>query len=404
MRTGSDFVRVVAVGNRIRLVSTEAAYVTELRRIVALAVPHLAPDRPNLLVLTELLGLPAALTGRRAAPARHASSARAALMLLASAYLPRLLAYRRRWRDVSLPRALLLARADVLYRPLADTLARLAVMYRTHIVATTLAPRVRRSTDPRAIARWGRSGAAWVALPDGPAVFNVALVFGPDGALLERVEKVFLTAAEKTLLDLAPGRLEDVRVIPTAAGRLGVAISLDAFTPAYLRHIEAHGAQIVVQPDANDQPWAAPSATSDWQPAEWLGSVLGSIQPGYPSLRHNVCAMQTGNIFDLVFDGQSSITSRARAPAAAPACIVSPRFVGVDEPQDPRTGARLAGDFLTLAPWVVEDPVFEHPRLTLAERRDRLAAVARQLLPGGSRANAYRESVIWADLDLQTDG
>jgi predicted amidohydrolase len=44
------------------------------------------------------------------------------------------------------------------------------------------------------------------------------------------VDKVFLTASEKARLYLSPGRLADVFVLPTAAGRLGVAISLDAFT------------------------------------------------------------------------------------------------------------------------------------------------------------------------------
>lgn len=44
------------------------------------------------------------------------------------------------------------------------------------------------------------------------------------------MDKVFLTASAKARLDLSPGRLEDAFVLPTAAGRLGVAISLDAFT------------------------------------------------------------------------------------------------------------------------------------------------------------------------------
>lgn len=395
-------VRAVAVGNRISVAAaaTEASFRAELERIVGLAAPHLAADRPNLLVLTELLGLPAALTGARGALGRRAHTARNALALLAAAQMPRILRYRRRWRGISLVRALLLASTDALYRPFHETLAQLAVRYNAHIVATTLAPRLRRSTDPREIARWGAHGADVVYLPEGPDVYNAAFVFGPDGSELGRVNKVFLTEDERAMLDLSPGRLEDVRVIETAAGRLGVAISLDAFTPEYLRWLDERGAEIVVQPDANDQRWAARSKTWEWQPAEWLNSVLGSIQPAYANTRYNICAMQTGNFFDLVFDGQSSITTRADTP---PDCTDRSRmFVGVDEPVDTRTGEPLLGRVLAMSPWVEEDPAASDPSLSLAERRRRLARVSAALLPGKPRENQYRESVIWADLPVHT--
>ncbi|HEY7779915.1 MAG TPA: nitrilase-related carbon-nitrogen hydrolase [Ktedonobacterales bacterium] len=389
-------VRAVAVGNRFDVAAaTEENFVAELARVVGLAAPYLVSDRPNLLVLGELLGLPGALVGRRGGLARRATTARGALTLLALAYLPRVLHYRRRWPGVSLARALLLARTDALYRSFAAALARQAALHATHVVATTLAPRVRRSLDPADIARFGRPGAGEVYLPTGPEVYNAALVFGPDGTQLGRVDKVFLTADERRLLDLTPGRLEDVPVIATAAGRLGVAISLDAFTPAYLRHLAAHGAEIVVQPDANDQLWTAPSQTCDWQPQEWLNAVLGSVQPAYPGLRYNVCAMQTGLFFDRVFDGQSSITAAADAPPDP-----APNFVGNDGFYDTRTGELFLGRMLAVAPWVANDPGIAHPSLELAERRAQLAAVGSQLLPGRKRAGAFRESVIWANLDL----
>lgn len=396
---GSRLVRVIAAGNRMRLVATEAAFRAELERVVGLAAPHIASDRPALVVLGELLGLPAALTGPRGLLARRARSSRAALSLLALAHARRILAYRRRWPGISLARALLLALADQLYRPLYETLSAQARQLGVYLVATTLAPRVSRSTGPRAIRRWGTPGAQAVYLPTGPEVYNAALVFGPDGALLGRVEKVNLTAAERATLDLTPGRLEDVRVIPTAAGRLGVAISLDAFTPTYLRHLDAQGAEIVVQNDANDAPWAGPGSASAWQPQEWLDSVLGSLQPDYPILRYNVCAMQTGNFFDLVFDGQSSITARADTPPPMPL-----GFIGVDDAVSVATGRPLLGTFLACGPWVEEDPGTSQPDLTLAQRRRWLAAIARELRPGGARANQYRESVVWADVALEVAG
>ena len=398
---GSTMLRAIAVGNRINLAAaaTEASYCAELERIVELAVPHLAPDGgPNLLVLTEMLGLPAALTGPQGDLARRAPTASAALTLLALAWLPRILRIRRRWPGVSLARALLLARADALYRPIATMLSRLAATHSTHIVATTLVPHGHYSSDPAEIARWGCPGAACVFLPDAQEVYNAALVFGPNGHLLERIDKVYLTHSERAVLDLTPGKLADVRVVPTIAGRLGIAISLDAFTPSYLRHLDAQAAEIVVQPDANDQLWAAPSATCHWQPAEWLNSVLGSIQPQYPHLRYNICAMQTGNFFDLPFDGQSSITARYWGSNVTPTLT----FIGVDDHRHTVTGESLIGSFVALAPWVTPDPIAGNPALTLPERRERLHETARSLLPNHANANAYRESVVWADLPIRS--
>lgn len=388
-------VRLIAVGNRIRLPASEAAFRAELERIVGLAASHIARDRPTLVALAELLGLPAALAGPRGTLARRAHRSRTALTLLALAYLPRVLAYRRRWPGISLPRALLLALTDALYRPFAETLSALARRHHITIAATTLAPRVERSTDPRAIRRFGRRGAKAVYLPTGPDVYNAALVFGPDGALLGRVEKVFLTPSEREMLDLTPGRLEDVQVIASPAGRLGVAISLDAFTPEYLRRLDALGAEIVVQNDANDAPWAGPGGRGAWQPQEWLDSVLGALQRAYPNLRYDVCPMQTGNFFDIVFDGQSTITARTETPPEHPRALI-----GVDDYVSVATGEPLVGRFLTVASWVAPDPTEDEPALSLEERRARLAAVSRELRPGGPRANAYRESVIWADVPI----
>jgi predicted amidohydrolase len=437
-------VRAVAVGNKLNVAAaaSEATYVAELERILTLAEPHLMLDRPNLVVLTEVLGLPAALIGKRGALARRPPGTTSTLALLGlAAVTPRfrlvdlrwvgaglaaagvanaaLTAYLRKsqlalgllavgqgdrvarclrmWRGISPTRALLLASCDALYRPLVETLSRLAVKYSATIVAGTLAPEVRRSTDAREIRRWGRAGADCVYIPSGPEVYNTALVLGPDGTLLGRVNKVFLTASDREQLDLTPGALEDTQVIPTPAGRLGVAISLDAFTPQYMRHLDALGAEVVVQPDANDARWAGLAReTGRWQPEEWLLSVLGSIQPKYRNLRYNVCAMQTGNLYEVPFDGQSSITAQRDEPL--PKLAPNRTFIGVNEHVNPTTGEVLLGEFLAVAPWVMEDPVVHEPTLSLDERRKRLAEMSVDLLSKGRKANQYRETAIWADL------
>jgi len=119
------------------------------------------------------------------------------------------------------------------------------------------------------------------------------------------------------------------------------------------------------------------------------------LQDDYPNLHYNVCSMQVGNFFDITFDGQSTITKKSdREPD--PHC----NFVGNDGFVHTVTGKAMKGEILALAPWMVEDPIYTTPEMSLSERRKTLEQVALQLLPGGSRANQYRESVIWADVNV----
>ena len=69
--------RLIAVGNRINhhAAATEESFSAELERIVGLAVPYLAQDRPNLVALGEELGLPLALSGKRGYISRRAAVA-----------------------------------------------------------------------------------------------------------------------------------------------------------------------------------------------------------------------------------------------------------------------------------------------------------------------------------------
>src|ERR1700730_3871280 len=89
--------RLIAVGNRISLqaASSEQSFSAELERIVGMALPHLAKDRPNLVVLGEILGLPLALTGKRGYLSRHMHTSNVAISMLALTYARRMLHYRR---------------------------------------------------------------------------------------------------------------------------------------------------------------------------------------------------------------------------------------------------------------------------------------------------------------------
>jgi hypothetical protein len=391
--------RLIAISNRISLQAsaTEQSFATELERIVGMAVPHLATDRPNLVALGEILGLPLALCGKRGYLSRLMHTSNVAISMLALGYGRRMIHYRRLYAGISLVRSLLLSRSDIMYRPFVSTLSRLAARHSVYLSASTIAPHVQCSTSTIDISHFGRRHSGKVFLPDGPGVYNTGFLWGPDGGLIGTTDKISLTDNEKATLDLTPGDLDSVEVFETEIGNIGIAISLDAFTPEYLHQLDSLGACVVIQNNANDQLWAAPSKTSDWQPQEWLNSVLGSVQEDYPHLHYNICPMQVGNFFDLTFDGQSTITKKSEHDPD-PCC----NFVGNEGFVHTVTGKIMKGDILAVAPWVIEDPGRSTPGMSLTERRKALEQIAHQLLPGGSRANQYPESVIWADVDIPT--
>ncbi|MHB8595228.1 MAG: nitrilase-related carbon-nitrogen hydrolase [Ktedonobacteraceae bacterium] len=390
-------VRFIAVGNRINVqaAATERSFAMELERIVGLAVPHLAKDRPNLVVLGEILGLPLAMTGKRGYIPRRMHTSNVAISMLALGYARRMVHYRRLYLGISLVRSLLLSLSDTLYRPFVTTLSRLAAEHTIYISASTIIPHVHSSTSPSDIGRFGQREIGKVYLPDGPEVYNTSLLWRPDGQLIGTADKIFITESEKNVLDLVPGDLERVQTFATEFGNIGMAISLDAFMPEYLQKLDALGTQIVIQNDANDQLWAAPSKTCEWQPQEWLNSVLGSVQDDYPHLLYNICAMQVGNFFDLIFDGQSSIMKKSdRQPD--PYC----NFVGNNGFVHTVTGKTMTGEILALSPWIMDDPIKTAAEMSLAERRTILTNAARQRLTGGTHAHHYPESVIWADVGV----
>jgi Carbon-nitrogen hydrolase len=389
--------RLIAVGNRMNYLTTvtEESFSAELERIVGLAVPYLAKDRPNLVALGEELGLPLALCGKRGYISRRVHSANIALNTLALGYARRIFHYRRLYPGISLVRALHLSLTDSMYRPFTATLSRLAAKYAMYLTACTNVARVHHATSTVEINHFGRRNTGQVYLPNGPGVYNTAFLWGPDGNLHGTTEKVFLTDSEIATLDLTPGDLDQVNPSETEMGKVGIAISLAAFTPEYLHKLDCQGTRIVIQNDANDARWAAGSKTWEWQPQEWLNSVLGCLQNEYPNLSINVCPMQVGNFFDITFDGQSSITMKSdREPD--PRC----NFVGNDGFVHTVTAKAMNGKFLAVAPWIVDDPIKTHPTMSVSERRVILEQVGKQLLPAGSRANQYRESVIWADVDV----
>lgn len=109
-------------------------------------------------------------------------------------------------------------------------------------------------TDPLAevAARLGVH-VVWGTYERGPArgvVFNTAVVIGPDGAILGRYHKTHPFATELRSRGgwVTPG--DEVCVVETELGRIGLIICFDGDFPELSRITALHGAEVIARPSA----------------------------------------------------------------------------------------------------------------------------------------------------------
>lgn len=388
-------------------------------------VPRLAHNRPNLVAFNEDVGLMTVATGTRGALARalfddpHPKlscepqgvpcGTLAALGAVTAAYAPQVVAYRERFPGSPEPVAsAFVASVDTQARGWMQVFSDMARRYGIYIAGSSDLPPFRESTDPAEIALFADPDLprppTSVFVATSPHVYNTAFVWGPEDVrrdgpgplrnVVQRNDKVPLTPIEQQI-QLTPGpatglaarwNLEPFR-IPGSEARIGIATSLPAFVygPAdgdpcadvsttYMRCLDALGANVVLQDEANPGRWA--SSPSSWQPEGWMGSTSRAVTDPAVRFAYNVTPMMVGNLADLVFDGQSAITRRA--PLTGPGC----HYIGMTENRT---------EFLALLPWVAPDGP-----------REQLAATGARLAPGSGDPleNDYAEGAIAADLDF----
>jgi predicted amidohydrolase len=341
------------------------AFRSWMRSQLEMARPHLHPTQPNLVVLTELNGLPLVLRGSPLA-ARAGTFERAALLLFLTR-LPGVLPVLLRER-VSPIRALQLAAWEGNTRLYLHTCRDLAREYGVYLCCGS-------TPMPRLSLKTGR------VVREAGTLTNQTVLLDPQGRLIGAADKVHLTPAEEAGgVDLTPGPLSELRVFPTPVGDLGVGISLDAFRADVIGRLEAQGCTVLLQPDANGSAWTAleglppdPANVRD-QTVAWLESAWTATTTGR-SIRYAVNPMVVGNLLDLSFDGQSAITGRPEDAPDLRSYVLT----------DPRPG------FLALAPWVQDSGT-----------PDELREVGQQLSArsGHPRENAYRTDLLYADLTL----
>lgn len=388
---------------------------------------HIQPRDPNapervLVAFPEDVALVAGLIGSRGASARlaniHIGGSQVAFASLIFNSMPQIEYYRQRFPGLPIVRHLLLALTDTFYRAAYETFRDIARTYGVYVATTwNAAParRVEASEDPELVAllrdpdEAETRSYAYVAVSSD--VYNTTFLFDPDGSILIRdpegsirrspeetggilrgsLNKAYLTEVEQDVLPLAYGRVQDLDVIDTPVGRIGSVISKDAWMIDVNDRYEAKGASLLLQPEAYSE-WAF--VADPWQPDNFKAGGYAQLQRN-PSFLYNVTPSITGNLYEVTFDGQSAILGKRRKSSSA-----EPTWIGQN----------FDRGFLSVAPWIIEDPGLAQPSLTLSERRRLLAETGMHLLPGaqppcakptdfGACENGYRESVIFADIE-----
>ncbi len=142
-------------------------------------------------------------------------------------------------------------------------------------------------------------------------IYNTSFIFSPTGQLLGRSQKIYLTPGMESRLGLSRGKLSDLHVMHTPVGRIAMPICLDAFYTSVVDHVDGLGAEIIVMPSANPLPWnghwAANSELSEGE--AWLKYGLARQLQNRLHIRYGVNPMLVGQVWDIAFEGCSSLTT-----------------------------------------------------------------------------------------------
>lgn len=373
----------------------------------------------DLVTLPEDLGLLAAFTGVRGVTARSATDITTSIVGLLATYAPQAAYYQSRFpalagRPFPPTRLLATALTDTFAHVAVETFAELADRSDAYLVAGVNMARdwrivcVDRATyvpppggepcaqeDPAAVALLRAPEdltRTYAYEATTPEPVNMALVFDPDGRLISRQVKAYLTPVELPgSLDLAPGPVSGLRAVATPVGRLGVVTSKDAWMPDVTAKLDQDRVEVLVQPEffvgdtvRRDGPWAP-----DTIRASGYSDVLR-----HPSIETLVLPELTGNLFDFSADNQQAIMRKPRSRT---------------EPGGALLGQDRMPGLVAVSPWVVPDPA--RPSEPLVERRARLGQAGEALLPrSGVRCasptvpapceNGHVEGVLFADVQV----
>lgn len=268
-----------------------AAKIREQMEAVALATD---PDLPTLVVFPEDVALMLVVQGMEARLAGIASIEEAIGAAVKAHVVP--LAWTRLIRWKSWVPALLLNKNKLMAEAYFEVFTEMAREYEVYLVAGSAVLPPYRITD--GVVQWERG-------PTQHQLYNTSYLFGPDGKVIGKQDKVVLIDLEKEeALNLSSGSIDELQVFDTPIGRIGIAICLDGFRDDVIDRLVEQGAQILVQPSANPGPW------DTWQQEDWLRSSHQKVaEEGH--FAYGINPMLNGPLWDIAFYGQSAIVTRS---------------------------------------------------------------------------------------------
>jgi hypothetical protein len=393
-------VRVFAVGPRV-----DMSWVDSRDNFHAKLDGMLAPQKrlgrdKDLAVLPESIGLMAAFSGSRGIGARQAPDLTTSIGALATAYATPEAVYATRYPELAgreVPtRLLALGLTDTFGRVAIETFATLADRYDLWLEAGVDMARDWRivcrdqasftpppgatgcdAQDPQLVAALGdpdEPGRDYAYEATTPDPVNMALLFDPDGKLVSKQVKAYLTPIELPgQLDLVPGDPHGLTAVRTPVGRLGFVTSKDAWMPDVTGRLDDARVQILIQPEffVGD----TVRRTGMWAPDTLKASGYSDLLR-HPSLQVLALPQLTGDVKEFSSDAQSHIAVRPtpRGPRG--------QLVG----QDPAPG------FAAVQPWLAPDPL-DAP---IDQRRATLGAAGEAAVGAGTQ----QEGVIVRDVRI----
>lgn len=377
--------RVFAVGHKLEVSegATYASYASAFRATVDREVsPHLATDRPNVLVFPESVAFTAAFVGARGTVARSRDSAFLAYVALQDTMRAAFDHYRDLAPEGGIGRWILLAATDPTWRAFDDTFSAIARETGAYVVASIDVGDVEPIRDPQLAGVLGdpERGDREVAEVPGGKIYNQAVMYGPTGERLGKLRKVYLTDPEHGELGISGHLPERVTLDVDELATVAAMISRDAWMPDLQDRAALAGTDVFLQHEAFST-WTVPDAGHPWPADNLKRSGWAAVQK-HPEVRMTAAPMLAGNFFDVGFDGQTFIATQG-VPSMPRRALIA---------QDADTG------WAAIAPWVAPDRDG-----TIDQRRAELRAIGEQLQPGGTRAGQYLEGTVWTDLDIPDD-
>jgi hypothetical protein len=387
------------------------------------------PARPretarDLVAWPEDIGLFAALTGERARPARGSGSLEGAVVTLIGLYAQQNAYYQAKYPQLGqrgVPTRLLgISLTDTFGRVAVETFAEMADRYDVYLHAgvnmaqewqvvcrdmqafnSASPPRLPggvrcEEQSPQKVQQLGdpfEPQRDYVYEATSPKASNMALLFDPDGRLVAKQVKTYITPAELPGqgLDLVPGAVSDgLSAVHTPVGVLGFVTSKDAWMPDVVQKLDQRGVEVLVQPEffVGDLTRRAGMWSADTLKASGYNDLLR-----HPSIEALVLPELVGNVFNFSADQQGHIAVEPRRGVGSGFLLGQPPTPGL----------------VDVMPWVVPDPA--RPDEPFPERRQRLGEAGEKLAPrSGERCpdpsqpgpceNGHVETVLFRDVEV----